>query len=187
MAKVKAVVLSEPVGPSLFSAPPAGKEYLRLRNASEGIMSIDPPRGVGGPNLVLHPWMEAVVPTSFWQNNHTIKHGVDDGTLEIEWVDARSEPRRLPSMDDAPAEAQPEKGRHKQFAWQIVTHTDPRVCIEMINATVMNFGTHKPDKQFYVTHFEPLLNLVLWLEPQIQNRPQIITAAEKRLREIKAM
>lgn len=174
-------------GSKLYDQPHEGLDWLRVRNVSADRISFDPPRGMGGPNLVLAPWVETVVPKEFWQNNVILKKRFEDGTLVGEWVDAYAEPRPLPSVDNAPPDARPEKAKDKHYAWQIAMDLDMERAIKHVQAEVIDQGTKQPDKRVLNERMKPILNLVLWLEPQVQNRKPVITAAKERLSEIKAL
>jgi hypothetical protein len=170
---------------SVLDAPQDGREWLRVRNITNGMLVIPCTNGEA-KDIVLLPFEEVAPKGAAWLTSRPLRSMEKAERIELEWVDQRFMPRELPNLDAAPPDARPEKSVDKNMSIQIALQDDAR-ALELIAINVFQPGAEATDVKFMKTRMEPVLKLAVWLEPQYRNRRQVNAALKRRLEEIRVL
>lgn len=185
MGKAKKVVRAVKKTPQVLDEPHEGKTRLAVRNISSTVQVIPAQlNGVAMPDLVLNLWAEQIVPAE-WVQSGVLRRALMRGNVVGKWVDNLYLSPRIPMVEEAPAEVLPENFRERAFALDIVT-SDTSNALELIDEKV-ELTPGRPNVKYLKENFTRVLEWVKWAEPQVQNRARVITAANNRIREIKAL
>lgn len=157
---------------------------LRVRNITAQVLVFSSQNGQ--PAIVLNPQHETVAPSD-WAKNRSLRKAYAAKQIQVEVVEPTYEPRSVPSVDKAPDEARPVQGYDRVYAQNVVLCTNVEEALTWVNVTVRELDTQTVDVRFMKQRFLPILNYVKWAEPQLQNRKEVLTAARKRIDEIRAM
>ena len=180
-------------GVKLMDAPPPDSQtHLRVANIAHTMLAVPENRNSEGASIFLVAWEEDILPAKAWTKDRNLRKCVEDGKLAVGWAYETDSPRRLPSLDEAPEECRAINGAaHKEFdqtyALSICLQSDLKKSLDDLNVTVISEDTQRVDARFMKERFDPLLRMVKWLEPQIQNRKPVLAAVGKRLSEIRAL
>lgn len=180
MAKGKTKVKDAAV---LDNRPPE-KPYLAVRNVSPAVQVIPAQLREPMPDLVLNLWEEQLLPPE-WAESPSLRRALQNGVVSAQWVDAGHTALRVPTAEEAPADAVPDTYLDRAVAVDIVLSDTPN-ALEMLTQKV-ELSPGRPDVRYLQERFAKIIAWVKWAEPQVQNRPNILRAADERLREIKAL
>lgn len=174
---------------SVLDSDHAGRDSLCIRNESlnpQGIPSGPP--GQSGFEVALEVLGEVIVPNAApWVASRILREVERSGRVSLHWVDADYQPRRLPRIEDAPEDSQPD-GTYpydKTYALDILM-SDEATALEMIGYEV-TMGDGTPDLRYLKQRFARVLKFVLFAEPKARNRRKVLRAADTRLQDIRAL
>lgn len=136
--------------------------------------------------FVLNPHQEILLSPG-WEKQGRLQNAVEAGKLRATWVASDYVPSSVPTPSEAPEDAQPEDPRDRAYAMNIITVTDEKTVLGLVQARVDDPQTGELDTRFYKTRMLRILKFVRWAEPQVQNRRNILRAVKERIGEIQEM
>lgn len=172
-------------GANLDQAPD-GMTHLRVCNISSAIVVL-PGMAPAQADLVLTSQQETILHAAEWAKNPYFRKAVGEHVFTVEWTDAYSLPRHLPSADEAPEDIRPDSPYDRQYVNHLCTTAPDADALDMITVKVMSPNAEDVDTKFMKTRMYRILQTVRWLEPQIKNRQDIKKATNARLDEVRAM
>lgn len=176
----------------LDAAPPEGKTHLRVRNVANHMLVVPANRYSEGQHIFLVAWEEDILALAAWGKDRYLRQLIEAKQLAVGWATEAELPLKLPNLDSAPDDTRSTEDLiHREYdrtyALGICLNPDTKTALEQLRVDVIDEDTQRRNVRFMRGRMDPILRLVKWLEPQIQNRRPILAAVDKRLADIRVM